>query len=86
MGFEYDFDTVEKTRQGAMVRIRSVRKEFSESDATRKQRNARSQVAESLRKAEAEHTYREQADGFDDLAANRERLRAVKANPPFYGL
>jgi len=37
-----------------------------------------------LRKASAEHTYRGQAEAFDDLAAARERLRAVKANPPTY--
>ena len=37
-----------------------------------------------LRATQAEHTYRVQAEAFDDLAATCERLRAVKANPSFH--
>jgi hypothetical protein len=33
MGFEYDFDPVEKAREHGMVPIRSARKEFSGPDA-----------------------------------------------------
>jgi len=39
-----------------------------------------------LRKAQAEHTYREHAKVFDDFAATVERSRAVKANAPFHRL
>jgi hypothetical protein len=83
MGFEYDFDRVEKAREHYCANRISSEIVFR-IGCTAYVGNARSQWAESLRKLQAEHTCREHAEVFDDLAATGERLRAVKANPPFH--
>src|SRR3954451_14376143 len=50
MGFEYDFDSVEKAREHCIVQIRSARKEFSGPDARRKQQMCEPKCRNSCRR------------------------------------
>jgi hypothetical protein len=77
MGFEYDCEALDTTRDRGTVQIRSV------SDAARKAANRWAERPRWVPEAYPEDTYSKQAEAFVDFDATCERSRPVNVNPPF---